>query len=241
MIEGDHNSPRSRFFMDSVAIFFLNALRIDVTPQTIAPREWLQYSFPEISENSATVALAWGDRRVTFRVDIDVHETVIAAYRTELRGLLGFFPQSIAAAADYCAQNDTHHEQGMAWIDQALNRQRSFTNLRIKSQLLAQTGKPDEAGALMADAFDLATEAELNQYGYLLLGTGDSDRAIEVFRMNVKAHPDSWNTYDSLGEAYLRTGNTAEARKFYRKAHEMVTDPTQKQRIEQVLAGMDQS
>ena len=30
MIEGDHNSPRSRFFMDSVAIFFLNALRIDV-------------------------------------------------------------------------------------------------------------------------------------------------------------------------------------------------------------------
>merc|ERR1719478_805708 len=32
MVEGDHNSARSKFFMDSVAIFFFNTLQCDQLP-----------------------------------------------------------------------------------------------------------------------------------------------------------------------------------------------------------------
>merc|ERR1712224_77079 len=39
MVEGDHNSARSRFFMDSVAIFFFNTLQCDQLPhQHAVPR-----------------------------------------------------------------------------------------------------------------------------------------------------------------------------------------------------------
>merc|ERR1719359_360248 len=40
MVEGDHNSARSKFFMDSVAIFFFNTLQCDQLPHqhSLPPR-----------------------------------------------------------------------------------------------------------------------------------------------------------------------------------------------------------
>lgn len=52
-----------------------------------------------------------------------------------------------------------------------------------------------------------AIEANLNTNGYYLLRDKKMDQAIEVFKTNVKLYPDSWNTYDSLAEAYTLTGS----------------------------------
>jgi CubicO group peptidase (beta-lactamase class C family) len=49
-------------------------------------------------------------------------------------------------------------------------------------------------------------EGTLNYLGYLLLSYGNSSDAIAVFQRNVKEYPNSSNTYDSLGEAYLKAG-----------------------------------
>ena len=46
-------------------------------------------------------------------------------------------------------------------------------------------------------------EWKANVYGYQLLGKDKIEDAIEVFKLNVLAYPASFNTYDSLGEAYL--------------------------------------
>src|SRR5262249_39689380 len=68
----------------------------------------------------------------------------------------------------------------------------------------------DEYRALKAHApeqYDFG-EMELNSLGYYLLTQmqrpGD---AIAVFRLNVEAYPRSWNTHDSLGEAYAAAGD----------------------------------
>ena len=45
--------------------------------------------------------------------------------------------------------------------------------------------------------------------------------AILVFRKNVELHPDSWNAYDSLGEAYMKNGDKELAVKNYRKSVEL--------------------
>ena len=82
----------------------------------------------------------------------------------------------------------------------------------------------------------IATEVEINNYGYQLLGAGKTDEAIEIFRKNVKDHPQSWNTYDSLGEAYDRKGDKKLAAENYRKAQSMTKDPDQKKRIAGILA-----
>jgi 3-oxoadipate enol-lactonase len=50
-------------------------------------------------------------------------------------------------------------------------------------------------------------EQKLNQTGYSYLQSGNVKEAIELFKLNVLAYPDAWNTYDSLAEAYLADGN----------------------------------
>ena len=41
---------------------------------------------------------------------------------------------------------------------------------------------------------------------------------LEILKLNVEAHPDSANVYDSLGEAYFLSGNTTQAIQNYEKS-----------------------
>ena len=61
-------------------------------------------------------------------------------------------------------------------------------------------------------------EATTNLIGYRLLQTGDHAAAIDVFRKNVAAYPQSANVYDSLAEAYERAGDLKSARENYATA-----------------------
>lgn len=62
-------------------------------------------------------------------------------------------------------------------------------------------------------------EQIMNQLGYqLLLGAKKSDEAIAVFISNVKRYPNSANVYDSLAEAYEKTGKLELAKSNYDRA-----------------------
>ncbi len=63
-----------------------------------------------------------------------------------------------------------------------------------------------------------APEATLNSLGYAVMGNGDLDTAIEIFRYNVKLYPESANVYDSLGEALEANDDFEGARDHYQKA-----------------------
>ena|GEM_PF-466107 len=58
-------------------------------------------------------------------------------------------------------------------------------------------------------------EREFNELGYRLLGAGDSDAAIEIFKLNVELFPESANVYDSLAEAYMKSGRMEPAIRNY--------------------------
>jgi tetratricopeptide (TPR) repeat protein len=64
-------------------------------------------------------------------------------------------------------------------------------------------------------------EKEFNTAGYMFLYNKKTDEAIALFELNAKEYPDSWNVYDSLGEAYLVTGQYDEAEKYYQIALKM--------------------
>lgn len=57
----------------------------------------------------------------------------------------GFNWQGYASAANYALHNKLNYDQALTWIDQAIAMSRNFTTLSIKSGLLGQTGKADEA------------------------------------------------------------------------------------------------
>lgn len=61
----------------------------------------------------------------------------------------------------------------------------------------------------------------INMLGYYLVGQKRMKEAIEVFKLNVAAYPNSGNTYDSLAEAYMNSGDKERAIEFYRKAIEV--------------------
>jgi CubicO group peptidase (beta-lactamase class C family) len=65
------------------------------------------------------------------------------------------------------------------------------------------------------------TESELNALGYQLLGIKQIKAAIEIFKLNVEAYPESFNVYDSLGEAYMINGDDKLAIESYKKSLEL--------------------
>jgi CubicO group peptidase (beta-lactamase class C family) len=64
-------------------------------------------------------------------------------------------------------------------------------------------------------------ERGFNTLGYKLLNEEKIAEAIKIFELNVDAYPDSWNVYDSLGEAYMKNGDKELAMQNYQKSLEM--------------------
>lgn len=66
-------------------------------------------------------------------------------------------------------------------------------------------------------------EDQFNREGYRMLGNQEYEPAIFVFTMNTELFPESANTWDSLAEAYWKSGHLEQARVHYKKA--MGLDP----------------
>jgi len=76
---------------------------------------------------------------------------------------------------------------------------------------------------LKADSLDKYNfnEGELNRLGYSFLGKDKNDIALEIFKLNVAVYPKASNPYDSLGEAYLKQGDSTLAITNYKKSLEL--------------------
>jgi len=65
------------------------------------------------------------------------------------------------------------------------------------------------------------SENRLNLLGYELMGQKKLAEAIAVFKLNVEFYPQAFNTYDSLGEAYMENGEREPAIANYKKSLEL--------------------
>ena len=102
-------------------------------------------------------------------------------------------------------------------------------------QMLAERRKSDPKAQL----FD---EATVNFMGYERLQSGHVKDAIEIFKLNVAAYPNSPNVYDSLGDGYFADGQKELARQNARKALELLPSDTtdDKQRREGIKNSAEQ-
>lgn len=64
-------------------------------------------------------------------------------------------------------------------------------------------------------------EGHLNALGYELLENNKTKEAIEIFKYVVLEYPESFNVYDSLGEAYMKNGDIQMAIENYKKSLEL--------------------
>jgi CubicO group peptidase (beta-lactamase class C family) len=65
-------------------------------------------------------------------------------------------------------------------------------------------------------------ERGINSLGYSFLNAEKYDEAIALFKLNVEHFPKSANVYDSLAEAYMKSGNNELAIKYYDKTLEAI-------------------
>jgi tetratricopeptide (TPR) repeat protein len=193
-------------------------LRAKIQLRDVAHTELLTFDFINLTKNDGELVLNWEKKQFPVKVEFAVDQIVMANAEQELKGPVGFNPQGNITAANYALQNKINTDRALVWIDQAIAAQRNFNTLRIKSGLLKQAGKTADGDKLLTEAMSLATENELNVYGYQLMGNGDMDKAIEILTLNTQRFPKSANTWDSLGEAYATKGDKSNAVKNFKKA-----------------------
>ena len=73
---------------------------------------------------------------------------------------------------------------------------------------------------------NLIGEIEINALGYQYLGEMKNEMAVAIFRFNTEKFPGSSNVWDSLGEAYMNSGEDELAIKNYKKSLQL--DPGNK-------------
>ena len=231
----NHTSWGSFFYKESE-----DALRVKVRPGTRDFQEWLDYTFTDRTANSAKVTLSWEKMKVSFTVAPDVHAVTLRRIREQLRNMPGFSWHGWEEAAHYCIENKINYDEALGWINNSIQMEDNFTNEAAKGQLLALMGNTkdaDEARKRVMELLGAANETEVNVYGYELMNEKDIKTAVEVFKMNVKKHPDSWNVYDSMGEAYNAAGDKKQSLSNYKIA--LAKAPAeQKERIQKIIAGL---
>lgn len=199
----------------------LDQMRAKINIRDIPMTELLTYDFINNTKTSSEMVLNWEKKQFPVKIEFDVNQIVMDNAEELLKGSTGFNEVGYVTAANYALQNNIKLDEALTWANAAVNRSNTFTTLSLKSNVLKAMGKTAEADKTMNDAMAVATEFELNIYGYQFLTAGNTDKAIEVLALNTKKHPESANTWDSLGEAYATKGDKKNAIANFKKSLSM--------------------
>jgi tetratricopeptide (TPR) repeat protein len=217
ILSNDSNAWGS-FFYDPAN----DALRADITTNTVPKKELLTYEFNTVEPTSTVASLIWDTREFPFRIEFDVTKIVLVEFRDKSKGQLGFARQNWEQAANFAANNGGDLNEALGWIDKAIAgeffSQKTYNNLSIKGRILKKMGKDAEYSALMDEAASMANMNQLNQLGYQMMNDKDYERALKYFKTNVKNNPENANVYDSLGECYKTMGDKKNAVKNLKKS-----------------------
>lgn len=131
-----------------------DALRVTVKSFAGPDVERMLFTFDDVTDESATVTLAWEKLRVAFKVGVNTDEKVMSSARSILNS------RSLLYAAQYALQNNIEIEQAGKWLDASIALDESFQNLSLKADLLAREGKVKEAVKIGEKALVLGRAAQ---------------------------------------------------------------------------------
>lgn len=119
---------------------------------------------------------------------------------------------------------------GRSSLDQMLAQVEALASKKSIAELLRQTIDKQGVESAIEQYHQLRTsqptgydfgESELNGLGYQLLHEQKTKQAVEILKLNVEIYPNSFNSYDSLGEAFLADGQKDLAVQNYKKSLEL--------------------
>jgi tetratricopeptide (TPR) repeat protein len=128
------------------------------------------------------------------------------------------------------------------YIRERINGETDFTKRYLQSKRIIRRIELDGYATGVEEYDKLRDDAQpyeglINSRGYSLLKRGKHEKAVELFKFNVLAFPNSSNARDSLAEAYLRIGDEQNAIRYYKEA--LAIDPeleSAREALEQLAA-----
>lgn len=78
------------------------------------------------------------------------------------------------------------------------------------------------------------SEQDLNRFGYIFTSEKDYSRAEMFFQLNIEYYPESFNTYDSMGDYYLSKDDVPAAISYFKKALKLKYRPDIKMKLEKL-------
>jgi len=122
-----------------------DTLRVKARPQWVNDsQEWLEYSIPTVTANSATVVIRWEKIAVPFTVTVP---NVEAVWRGKVDAAIAANPTNEAIPLQVAGAyaNDDKWDEALKWVDQSIKVKETFRNLSAKANLLWAAGKKQEA------------------------------------------------------------------------------------------------
>jgi hypothetical protein len=135
-------------------------LRLNVTPEETPFLERMTFIFTNTTDDKTTVNLLWEKLRVSFDIQVNTGELVLAKAREQLSWVPSF------QAANYCLINDVNLEEGFKWIKTSVLLQEVYWNSRVMAQLQYKLGMKDIAVATMEKAIELGGKMDDAPFDY---------------------------------------------------------------------------
>ncbi|NTW86405.1 MAG: DUF2911 domain-containing protein [Holophagaceae bacterium] len=139
-------------------------LRWEVTPQSGAFLECLDYRIVPRDAGSATVELAWESLRVSFALTFDTK----ALYWAHLEAQLKKAPETDGVpwyqAAKYCQEQGIEPQKALTWIELSLKAWDSFWNHEVAARIYKDAKRLPEALLHIQKAIDLSKDKAPKEY-----------------------------------------------------------------------------
>ena len=212
-----------------------DVVRIEVTPVDTHPEEWMRFDVSPVDDTHSSLDLIWAGKRISLPLQVDLEVSQAAAVRELLDGPGKDNPELLVTAARGNLKSGQDLEQALEWAARAAELQKTFDNLGLQAQLLEALGRKDEAAPLQKQAWLVATEEDLSNFGGKLMSNRQYAQAVPVFELSARKNPESWKAHDQLAEAYKKSGEKDKAMKAYAKALELTDDDAARERLEATL------
>ncbi len=232
--------------------FFYNAaedqLRVKVKPIASEYHHWLTYEFTDRGLDKATAALKWELLEVPWTITVDnAIDLYVENLRRELRTSPGFDSQGWEQAARFCFDKKTNLKEALVWAQNAVSLQfigkESFTTLRTLADLQAANGLAADAEKTNQKALEHPTAGvlDLHQYGRQLIAQGEKEKALAVFELNAKRHPNVWPVNVGLARGYAAVGRTQDALKAAKAALLQAPDDANRTSLKKMIGDLEAS
>jgi hypothetical protein len=116
-----------------------DALRVTVKPEKADFREWMSFDIPQLSTDSATVAIRWENLAVPFTVNTGTAQKVLADVRAALAAAKPDDWRTPYRAANF-ANDNRMPDDAAKWLDQSIKAQENINNLYLKARMQARAG-----------------------------------------------------------------------------------------------------